>query len=132
MLIQGWYEKHKEKWWFKLIGLLSIVAFTAFLTNKILPPKIPKPDIEIIYEYVSTRPYKSDSSGDLHLDYQADENISGLRIFIHNQGDTAIGELIAHFIISTILSHGTCLALNFLMDFLFIIISIVCTIKLFI
>ena len=84
--IQNRFEKIRGKWWFTIIAFCVGAAVVAIFHNKIFPPEIPNPDIKITYNYFKTAPRQLDFSGAVHLDYEADEKVSGLLIFIHNQG----------------------------------------------
>jgi hypothetical protein len=83
----GWYEKIKDEWWL-LLSLFILGNFChAIIINRIFPPKSPSPDIDITYSFLETVAKKPDFSGRLRVDYVSDQNITGLQIFVRNQGD---------------------------------------------
>ena len=84
--IQTWYNNNKGKWWFLLVIFLGGVAAQAFIGNRLLAPRPVRPDMEIIYNYVRTIAHKPDISGEIHVDYESDRNITAMQLFIRNKG----------------------------------------------
>jgi hypothetical protein len=82
-----WYKKIKGRWWFIIIIFILSNLCTALISNRILPPKLPSPNIDITYNFMETIAKKPDFSGLLRVDYESDQNITGLQIFIRNNGD---------------------------------------------